>query len=83
MHKYPWQRTILYPFTPEPPISSFDAVHERLIWEEDTAEARRLVGTEGAAVSVVVEVGGGGGGNGVGVGEGAGGGGVGATYFCK
>ena len=44
----PWHRSTLYPVTP---TLSVEAVHERLIWDEETAEAERLVGMEGAVVS--------------------------------
>ena len=45
------------------PTLSVDAVQERLIWDEETADAERFVGVEGGMVS------GGGGGGGGGGGE--------------
>jgi len=44
----PWHLYILYPATP---TLSVEAVHERLIWDEDMAVAVKSDGTEGAVVS--------------------------------
>ena len=49
----PWQRSTLYPVTPK---LSVDAVHDRSIWDEETAEAERFAGAEGAVVSIIVVV---------------------------
>ena len=44
----PWHLYTLYPVTP---TLSVEAVQERLIWDDETAVAERLVGTVGAWVS--------------------------------
>ena len=44
----PVQRSTLYPVTP---TLSVEAVHERLIWDEEMTDAVRLVGVEGGVVS--------------------------------
>jgi hypothetical protein len=47
------ERYILYPATP---TLSVDAFHERLICDEDVADAVKFVGTEGAVVSATEDV---------------------------
>ena len=44
---------ILYPVTP---TASVEAFHERLIWDGDTAVAKRLVGAVGAVASATPTV---------------------------
>ena len=51
----PWQRNILYPAKPDvvwpDTVGSVEAVHERLIWDEETAVPVSPVGTDGGVVS--------------------------------